>query len=289
MIKTWKPGWTAQRRWRMGARILLLIVAVLVFILPLAWTVLASFNIWPDNMASSPTWTWRPSVENYAEIGVAEPGFSRTLMTSTSLSAVAALLTITVAFLAAYSLVRSHFRGKAILVQSFLILASLPIMAYVIPLKDTMRYLRLHDTFIGVALAETAAYAPLAVYVLYGYLLQVSPELEEAAHLEGATLLQMLWRVALPIALPGVAATAIIVFVLDWNLLLAPLVLTVSHVRTIPVAMSDFFTFERELEWPTAAAALVVSLLPLIAFAAIAHRVLEQFSLGVFRHDAQLN
>jgi hypothetical protein len=53
------------------------------------------------------------------------------------------------------------------------------------------------------------------------------------------------------------------------NLFLAPLVLTASHIKTIPVAMSDFFTFERELEWPTAAAALV----------AAAHRWLDRFSL----------
>jgi ABC-type glycerol-3-phosphate transport system permease component len=285
MMRAWKLGWTAQRRWQRLARIGLLGVAALVFILPLAWTVLASFNIQPNDSASPPTWNWQPTVENYAEVGVAEPGFAWTLTTSTSLAALVTLLTITVGFLAAYSLVRSRFLGKALLVQSFLILASLPVMAYVIPLQDTVRYLRLYDTFIGVALAETAVYAPLAVYVLYGYLLQVSPELEEAAHLEGATLLQMLWQVALPIAIPGVAATAIIVFVLDWNLFLAPLVLTVNHVRTIPVAMSDFFTFERELEWPTAAAALVVSVLPLIVLVTIAHRMLEQFSLGAFRHD----
>jgi len=67
--------------------------------------------------------------------------------------------------------------------------------------------------------------------------------------------------------------------VLNWNLFLVPLVLTLSHIKTIPVAMSDFFTFERELEWPTAAAALIGSLLPLVVFVTLSHRALEQFSL----------
>jgi ABC-type glycerol-3-phosphate transport system permease component len=68
-------------------------------------------------------------------------------------------------------------------------------------------------------------------------------------------------------------------FVLDWNLLLVPLVLTSGEIKTIPVAMMDFFTFERELDWPTAAAALLVSLVPLAILAGVFHRVLERFSL----------
>ena len=125
----------------------------------------------------------------------------------------------------------------------------------------------------GLLLAQTAVLAPLAVYVLHGYLAQLSTELEEAATLEGASAWQVLGTVVLPVAAPGVAATALILFVLSWNQFLVPLVLTTSQVKTIPVAISDFFTFERELEWPTAAAALMVSLLPLAALVAVAYRV----------------
>ena len=272
-------GWRTQRRWRDWVRALLLGGAVVIFTFPLAWTVLASFRITPDDATSLPTWT-SPTVANYTEeIGVAEPTFAQELATSTGLSLTATLLTITVSFLAAYSLVRSRFRGKRLLVQSLLILASLPVMAYIVPLSDTMRRLRLEDTFAGVMLVQTAVNAPLAVYILYGYLTRVSPDLEEAARLDGATLSQTLWGVVLPTTVSGLAATAIIVFVLNWNLFLVPLVLTTSRIKTIPVAMSDFFTFERELEWPTAAAALVVSLLPLVTLVALAHRLLEQFSL----------
>ena len=117
------------------------------------------------------------------------------------------------------------------------------------------------------------------MYVLFGYLRQVPFDFEEAARLEGASALQTLLRVILPVAAPGIAATAIIVFVLNWNSFLALMVLSTNHVRTIPLAMSDFFIVDRELEWPTAAAALVVSVLPLIAFVAVAHRALERFFL----------
>jgi ABC-type glycerol-3-phosphate transport system permease component len=83
----------------------------------------------------------------------------------------------------------------------------------------------------------------------------------------------------LPAAAPQVGATAIVLFVLDWNLLLPPLLLSAGTLKTVPVAMSDFFTFERELDWPTAAAALVLSLTPLLAIVAALHRLLEAFAL----------
>lgn len=279
-MMTWARSWTTKKRRQGWVRALLLGLAVFVFLLPLLWTFLASWGITPDDTSSPPTWTWPPTVENYLQIGVAEPGFMTELAASISVSVTASLLTIFVAFLAAYSLARSRFGGARTGLQAFLILASLPVMAYIIPLSDMVRRLRLYDTFVGVSLANTAIFTPLAVYVLFGYLRQIPTDLEEAARLDGATLLQTLWQVVVPLAAPGVAATIIVLFVLNWNLLLVPLVLTENHVKTIPVAMSDFFTFERDLEWPVAAAVLVTSLLPLVALVGLAHRALDRFRLS---------
>lgn len=274
-------GWKAQRRLGAWMRALVLSIAVLVFLLPLIWTALASFGVTPDDTAAPPTWSLPPTVDNYTdELQVAEPTFWQELATSAGLSIAATLLATAVAFLAAYGLVRSRFRSKRLLAQVFLVLASLPVMAFVIPLGDLMRHLRLEDTFGGIALAGGAVYAPLAMYVLFGYLSRVSIELEEAARLDGATPLQIVARIVLPTTAPGVMATAIIVLVLQWNLFLVPLILTVHQIKTVPVALSDFFTFERELSWNTAAAALTVWLLPVIAVVAVAHRVLERFTLA---------
>jgi multiple sugar transport system permease protein len=217
---------------------------------------------------------------NYTEeIGVAEPAFVQELATSTGLSLAAALLTLTIAFPAAYALARSDSPRARRWVQGCLVLASLPVMAYIVPLSDLISRMRLEDHFVGLVLAQAAVYSPLAVYVLYGYVKQLPSELEEAAHLDGATLWQTLRRVVVPLTLSGTAATGIILFVLDWNQLLIPLVLTSGGLKVLPVAMSDFFTFERELAWPTAAAALTVSLIPLFVFISLAHRALEEFTL----------
>ena len=120
---------------------------------------------------------------------------------------------------------------------------------------------------------------PLAAFVLFGSLSRMPTDTEDAARIDGAGVLGTLARVTVPALWPSIAATAVVVFVLAWNSLLVPLLLTDGHVKMIPVAMSDFFTFERELEWPTAAAALIVSFLPLAALVMASQSVLDRFTL----------
>jgi multiple sugar transport system permease protein len=84
----------------------------------------------------------------------------------------------------------------------------------------------------------------------------------------------------LPGAAPIVAATAVVLFVLDWNQLLLALTLTGINVRTLPVVLTDFFTLERELDWPNAAAALTIALVPVLILVGLTHRFLGQFNLA---------
>jgi multiple sugar transport system permease protein len=272
-------GIREQRRRDAAVRVVLLLATLSAFLLPLVWTALASFGLLPNNSTRPPSWTGPPTLDHFLEIGVADPAFWQELATSTASAVCAAALTVAVSFLGAYGLARSYLKAGRTLTQGFLVLASLPVMAYVIPLSDVMRRVHLADTFLGVVLAEAAVTAPLAVFVLHGALAQLSPEWEEAAVLDGAGLFRVLVQVVFPLVAPSVAATAIVLFVIDWNMLLVPLVLTSGQVNTIPVAMSDFFMFERALDWPTAATALIVSLAPLALLVAVFHRLLERFRL----------
>ena len=271
-------GWAAQRRRTDLMQGLVVAVALIAFLLPLGWTALASFGIVPRGTYPA-SLVWAPTLDHYADLGIAEPQFWQELATSTIVAIAATTVTVSVGLLAAYALARSRFPAQRTMVQSFLVLASLPVMAYALPLGEEMRRLGLADTYQGLILSVSAVTAPLAVYVLYGQLSQLSTEWEEAAWLDGAGLGRVLRSVVIPLTRPAIAATAIVVFVLDWNLLLVPLVVTSVNVKTIPVAMVDFFTFERELEWPTAAAGLIVSLVPLTILVAVGHRLLDRFTL----------
>ena len=267
----------AERQHHARLRAVMLSVMLALFAAPLLITAFASFQLTlalPLFSHTTPSWS------AYAEIGIAEPNFWRELMTSTGLSALCTMLAVGLSFPAAHALARSHSRHKTWLLQGCLVLASLPIMAYLIPLDETLRLLRLKDTLMGLVLAQTATFAPLTVYLLAGYLVQAQHtselnEIEEAAQLDGATPIEIVWCMAWPIARAGVAAASLIIFVLNWNVLLLPLRLAGVNVKTVTVAMSDFFTFERELSWPTAAVALIVSALPLLVVVGVAHRVLE--------------
>jgi ABC-type glycerol-3-phosphate transport system permease component len=272
-------GWAAKQRRDNVVQNVILVLAVVAFLTPLAWTALASLGVVPRGTHPS-SLTWPPSLDHFGEVGVAEPHFWQELATSTGVSIAATVLTVVAALLAGYGLARSQFRAKRYVVQSFLVLASLPVMAYAIPLSDVIRRLGLSDTYLGLILGVSAVTVPLAVYVLHGHLSQLSTEWEEAAWLDGAGLPRVVWTVVVPMIGPVLAATAIIVFAIDWNLLLVPLVLAGVEIKTLPVAMVDFFTFERELEWPTAAAALIISLVPLTILVAVGHRLLDHFTLG---------
>jgi len=262
-----------------AVRIIAIAAVTVAFLVPLGWTGLAAVGVLPDDSTWPPSWTGPPTLDHIAQIGVAEPTFWQELATSTLAAMVASCLTVAVAFPAAFGLARSRLSGGRSATQGFVVLASLPVMAYVIPLAELSRRVHLIDTFAGITLAEAAVTTPLAVFVLHGAVAQLPTEWEEAAVIDGAGLLRVLGRVVLPLVAPSVAATMVVMFVLDWNMLLVPLVLTSGEVKTVPVALSDFFTFERELDWPTAAAALIVSLAPLAVLVGVFHRALESFAL----------
>jgi multiple sugar transport system permease protein len=255
----------------------LLTGVVLSILLPLLWTLLASLGVQVTNSVSPPTWTLPPSLDSYFEIQGEQTFFWQELLTTILLSGLTTLLVIFVSFLTAYVLARTRWRFRGVIVQSCLILGSLPAISIAFPLSDILRYLHLYDTFPGVVLAETALFAPLAVYILHGYIGQLSTHLEESAYLEGAGLLTVLKDIVLPFISSGVIATGVIVFVLSWNQFFLPLLLTSIRVRVIPVMMRDFFALEREFEWTIAAAVLIVSLLPVSVAAAVAHQFLERF------------
>ena len=277
---------TRKRPPRLPWRVIYISLAVMMGLLPLIWTVLASFGVTVNN-SSPPKWSGTPNFEHFREAVLSKPAFVSALLNSAGVAALNTLVATFTAFLAAYALARSRFLARDLLVQGLLVLAGLPVIAYLMPLRATLTALHLYDTLIGTALAGGALFAPLATYVLYGFMRHMPLEPEQAAQLEGANPLQVLWKVIWPISRPSVVATAIVVFVLAWNQFLLPIAST-FQLKTVPVMIIDFFTFERESDWPSAAAALIAALVPVLLLVAVMHRWLEHFSLGG-AHDESIS
>ena len=148
----------------------------------------------------------------------------------------ATVLTVVIALFAAYAFARLEFRGKRIILIAVLATLLLPVYATLIPLYRIMSNLHLVNTYLGIVLVYTSGFLPLAIWIMYNYFSSVPRELEEAAFVDGATPVVTLLRVMIPVSLPGVAATAIIVFLLGWAQFIFPLVLS-SDLTTQPVTV----------------------------------------------------
>lgn len=246
-----------------------------VCLLPLVWTMLAALGLQPDGRG------WRGSftMDNFSEVGIFEPAFGVEFGYTLAVVIIATGLTIGCAFPAAYQLAQVQRKWAGWLMQGLLVLAVVPVIGYGLPLSDLMRKAGLYGTYPGLVLVYASTQLPLALWVLRGYLVRVPRSLEEAAWLEGASWWRVVWGLMLPVVAGGVAATAVLVFVLDWNSFLLPGLLMEKSPLVLPMAMRDFFAFERDLEWPTAAAVLLVSLLPAFILILASQRALDKFNL----------
>ncbi len=162
--------------------------------------------------------------------------FGRSLLNSTIESGAAMVLTVVIAVFAAYAFARLRFRFKRTIFVSVLATLLLPAYATLIPLYRIMASLGLVNTYIAVILVYVSGFLPLAIWILYNYFNTIPPELEEAAFIDGASPVGALIRVVIPVAMPGIAAAAIITFLLGWAQFLFPLILT-TDISTQPVTV----------------------------------------------------
>ena len=220
----------------------LLITLILVWsAFPIYWALNTSFTTL--NGAQSVPAHFVPSpftAQNYKTLLNSSGGvgnqFWRSFLNATIESGLATVLTVVIALFAAYAFARLEFRGKRIILVAVLATLLLPVYATLIPLYRIMSSVHLINTYPGIILVYTSGFLPLAIWIMYNYFASVPRELEEAAFVDGATPVMTLWRVMIPVSLPGITATAIIVFLMGWAQFIFPLVLS-SDLTTQPVTV----------------------------------------------------
>jgi multiple sugar transport system permease protein len=230
------------------ARALGRVVAIAVILLwslfPIYWalntslTTLSGANSAPAHYYPSPLVS--ASYRAVFGIGGAGSGISgqlgRSLVNSAVESGGAMIVTVVLAILAAYAFARLQFRFKRTIFVSVLATLLLPAYATLIPLYRIMASLGLVNTYLAVILVYVSGFLPLAIWILYNYFNTIPPELEEAAFVDGASRMRALLQVVIPVAMPGIAAAAIIAFLLGWAQFLFPLILT-TDLSTQPVTV----------------------------------------------------
>jgi len=149
----------------------------------------------------------------------------------------ATVVTVVLATLAAYAFARMKFRGRGILFYSVLATMAFPAYTTLIPLYKIMSNFGLVNTYLGIVLVYVSGFLPLATWILHSYMSSLPLAIEEAARVDGASRMQVLWRVVLPLAVPGIISTAIITFLFAWAQFLFPLVLS-SDLSTQPLTVT---------------------------------------------------
>lgn len=204
-----------------------MIVVVIFDLLPFVWLLVSAFGKKPEN--TSGLYLYIPTQLTLDNFGRAlDPKVGNVLHAAlNSLGTVggAILLAVTVCTLGGYSLSRARFKGRRSLLYAVLLLQVIPPTATILPLYLVMRDLHLLNTLQGVALGLATFQVPFVLWVIKGFFDGVPFELEESAWLDGASRLTALFRIVLPMALPGVGAAAVLAFNSAWGHFFLPLVM----------------------------------------------------------------
>jgi multiple sugar transport system permease protein len=239
----------------------LLLVGVCLF--PFAWMALSSIKKVDELYTVPPVWLPKaPTLLNYANV-LFESNIPRYFLNSVIISVGSTALALLLAIFASYGFARFNFRGKPWL-QSFVLIGQLlPTAAIIVPLFITLRWLGLVNTFWGLILVYMIITLPLSVWMLTSYFKAIPAELEEAAIIDGASRLGTLFRITLPLSLPGLVAVMVYAFVTTWNeFIFALCFATDSTVKTLPIGLAEFST-EFNTDWGGVMAASMVMTVPI--------------------------
>ena len=254
----------------------LLAAFVLFALLPLFW--LLKVSVTPNDLLYSEgvrLWPSRAGLEHYRSVleNTQFPLFFRnSVMVSLATAACATVL----ASAAGYGFSRFEFRGKRLIIVLMLITQMFPLVMIIAPIFRLLSPLGLTNSLTGLVVVYTAFNVPFASFLMQSFFDAIPKDLEEAAMLDGASRFTAAYRIAVPLTLPGLAATAGFVFTAAWSELLFALMLnSSSRVSTFPVGLLAFVS-KFSVDFGQMMAAGVLALLPVCLFFVFIQRYLVQ-------------
>lgn len=262
------------------------LLAVVASLAPVYWMVTISFKSDIDQFAVPPRWfDFTPTLVHYKDAFVTR-SFGQYLLTSAIVAIVSTICALVLGTLAAYALARFRLPHKLDTRLALWILSTrmFPPIVTAVPLFLMMRDVRLLNTRASLIIVYTAFNLPFVVWMMRGFFMEVPREMEEAARVDGDSRIGALWRVVLPLVVPGLAATAVFCLIISWNEFLFALVLTQTDAAmTLPVGIAGRVT-QYEIKWGVMSAAGVVAMMPILVFAMAVQRYLVRgLSLGAVK------
>ena len=260
------------------------ILFILMFALaPYLWMVLTSVK--PNEAISIFPVQYLPervTLEHYSVL-LAKTSFVANLGHSLLISIGAVSLGLGVSVPAAYAFSRYRFRGRKATLVLFLVINMVPVVLLIIPLFVLMRSFGLLDTHLGIVMGHATFAIPFSVWMMTSYFNALPIELDEAALVDGATRLQTIRHVVLPLAMPGIVTTGIYIFVNSWNEYLFAMMLSGQSVKTVTVALQSFIG-EFTVQWGLLTAAGTLIAIPVtVLFLIIQRRLVGGLTAGAVK------
>ncbi len=240
------------------------------FLFPLIWMILAAFKTEAQAFASPPVFFFTPTLENFKHaLPTYFPALLNSLTAAIGSTLLAFILGLPAAFaLAVYPTARSQGTLTWMLSTKFM-----PAVGVIVPLFLIYKNLHLIDTLLGLVLIYTTMNLPLVVWMMHSYMTEIPFAIYEAAKVDGASLAQEFFGIALPLSTPGISATALLCFIFAWNEVFFALNLTNADAGPLSVFIGQFKTSEG-LFWAQLSAAATLTVLPVLIFGWVAQRQL---------------
>ncbi len=211
--------------WLVVGHYAMLCVLAFLCIAPILVIFATSLRQQVDIFASPLNFLFTPTLENYRAV-LEEDKFDRYLGNSLFVGVVSTVITLVLGCMAAYGLARFRFKGRGTIAYTTLLLRTVPLAVLAIPVFLIWSEWKLVNSLWGLVLLYVAVNLPFTIWLLYGFVLQVPVELEEAAAIDGCGPLRVFTKVLLPLMAPGLAAASIFTFRIAWNEFILALVLT---------------------------------------------------------------
>ena len=260
--------------WQSGPRRMLTVylpLACFVFVLlfPFYWMTVTTFK--PnaelyDYKAYNPFWVVQPTLANIKKL-LFETSYPRWLMTTMMVAIASTFLSLFASVLAAYTIQRLRFRGSQYVGLAIYLAYLVPPSILFIPLATMVFQLGLFDTPFALILTYPTFLVPFCTWLLIGYFKSIPYELEECALIDGATRLQILTQITLPLAVPGLISAGIFSFTLSWNEFIYALAfIQSSESKTVPVAILTELVSGDVYQWGALMAGSLLGSLPVAIF-----------------------
>jgi len=260
------------------------IIALVITIFPFYWMLNTSLKPPVEVFASPPTFVsahW--SLDAYATIFATRP-VGRYFVNSLIVAVGATVLSVSLSALCAYGLTRFFPRGATPFVMFLLFTKMLPETLLIIPYFRLMSDFGLLNTYLALILAYSSFALPFSVWMLIGFFRSIPREIDEAATMDGATILQTFRKVVLPLARPGLVAVALFTFLIAWNSYVWALVLTTdSSMYVMSVGVANMVG-EYRVQWNELMAAAVVAALPvMVIYAFLERHLVDAITAGAVK------